>query len=32
MSEDALRGSFWIAVVVLALVLWIIPYSLRALL
>ena len=30
MSEDTLRGWFWIAVVVLALVLWIIPYSLRA--
>jgi hypothetical protein len=26
MSEEALRGWFWIAVVVLALALWIIPY------
>jgi len=26
MSDDALRGWFWIAVVVLALALWIVPY------
>jgi hypothetical protein len=26
MSEDELRGWYWVAVVVLALALWIVPY------